>query len=368
MQMKRVKIFTLCDNSNYGNRLQNYAVQEILSRLGCSVSTLYYIKKFYVKQTIKNIFRCIAPQYKKEQHINRARAKNFASFDKNIKKTAARAILNDYIKKKVTKDVLSEKIDFVVEGSDQVWNPYYTRNDIIRILNSKPGKKLIAFSASIAIDKIPVDYYALYKEHFCHVGFISVREEAGEKLIKKMTGRRDVEVLLDPTMLIDRSAWDSVMKKPKVTGGEKYILCYFLGKISNQRKIIIEKFARESGAKIIYLMDNNDPYYTCGPAEFLYLESHAELVCTDSFHSSVFAIIYSRPFLVFNREDSDAKMNSRLETLLNKFHLNSHWYQGQETISDAKITNQKGIEAILRREKKKSEDFLKLALGGNYEQ
>lgn len=63
-----------------------------------------------------------------------------------------------------------------------------------------------------------------------------------------------------------------------------------------------------------------------GPSEFVYLESHAEFIFTDSFHSSVFAILYHKPFVVFNREGKRNNMNSRINTLLTKFKLTDRLY------------------------------------------
>ena len=98
---------------------------------------------------------------------------------------------------------------------------------------------------------------------------------------------------------------------------KRYILTYFLGNLSDSRKKEISRIANEYDCEIINLLDKKDPFYSCcGPSEFLYLEKNAFLICTDSFHSSVFAILYDRPFIVFNREDKLQNMNSRIANLL----------------------------------------------------
>ena len=91
------------------------------------------------------------------------------------------------------------------------------------------------------------------------------------------------------------------------------------GELSKERKDEIERIAKENDCEIINILDKNSPFYVCGPSEFLYLEKHAFLICTDSFHSSVFAILYNRPFVIFDREDKEENMGSRLDTLINKF-------------------------------------------------
>ena len=96
-----------------------------------------------------------------------------------------------------------------------------------------------------------------------------------------------------------------------------------------------------------------------GPSEFVYLESHAEFIFTDSFHSSVFAILYHRPFVVFNREGKRNNMNSRINTLLTKFKLTDRLY-----IEDTELQkydydiNFNQTEAILNKERKKFKRYI----------
>ena len=71
-----------------------------------------------------------------------------------------------------------------------------------------------------------------------------------------------------------------------------------------------------------------------GPSEFLYLEKNAFLICTDSFHSSVFAILYNVPFIIFNRENSKNLMNSRIETLLDNFKIKNRIFDGDRITQD----------------------------------
>ena len=70
-----------------------------------------------------------------------------------------------------------------------------------------------------------------------------------------------------------------------------------------------------------HILDKNDPLYVSGPSEFLWLEKHAFLICTDSFHSSVFAILYDKPFVVFDREDSEKDILADKETMKTSFGI-----------------------------------------------
>lgn len=86
------------------------------------------------------------------------------------------------------------------------------------------------------------------------------------------------------------------------------------------------------------------------------------MICTDSFHSTIFAILYEKPFLVFDREDTNARMNSRLETLLNKFKLQNRWYKDKITEEHLRGNYKKTVDKILEEERKKAKKFIEKAI------
>ena len=344
-----VGILTIIDNDNYGNRLQNYATQVVLQRLVPNVVTIRNdaytnTKNYYALRVIKRIIS-------KSQSVNIARLKNFLYFNRNI----------IFSKKKVTAYSKVKKYDYVLTGSDQVWNPSFGRLREVDLLTFVEGKKRIAFAASFGINDIPNGLKKKVGKELKKFKAISVREDRAKEIVVELTGREDVTVLVDPTMLLTPNDWDKVIKKPSGLKSKKFILNYFLGELSDNRKKEIEKIAKNNGCEIINILDKNSPYYECGPSEFLYLEKNAFLICTDSFHSSVFAILYSRPFLVFDREDNHINMNSRLETLLEKFKLESRKYSGKIEEKDLKCDYRQSYK-ILEEERQKARKFLIQAL------
>ena len=354
MKNKRIAILTINDDDNYGNRLQNYAVQETLKKQNLQVETISNQANIvgikYIEKKIKYIIKFFlqrVPKYK--------RYIQFTKFNKNIRYSKYHIDINHIPKN------LSKKYDTFFTGSDQVWNPNFGRMTDIDFLTFAPKEKRNSFSASFGINEVPKDMVEYYKKNLLGLNNISVREDAGKKIIQDLTGRTDVDVLVDPTMLLTSEEWDKVSRKPVQLKTDKYILNYFLGELSEKRKKEIEKVAKENNCEIINILDKNNPFYQTGPSEFLYLEKNAFLICTDSFHSSVFAILYNRPFLVFDREDNLAKMNSRIETLLKKFNLQDRKYKG--TITKENLEHDyKDAYKILEEEKDKTMKFLKKAL------
>lgn len=352
--MKKIAVLTINDDTNYGNRLQNYAVQENLKRFKIEVETISnqngIIGKKRFKKLLKNQIKkvlSISPEIKRYNY--------FMEFNKNIKYSKY------YIDKDHIPENLKDKYDCFITGSDQVWNPNFGRMSDIDFLTFAPKEKRNSFSASFGISEISLEMKEYYKERLEGINNISVREEAGKKIVEELTGRKDVQVLVDPTMLLTAEEWDKVSKEPKQLKTDKYILNYFLGELSETRKKEIDRIAKENNCKVINILDKNSPFYQTGPSEFLYLEKNAFLICTDSFHSSVFSILYNRPFIVFDREDSLVSMNSRIETLINKFNLKNRKFTGKITEENLKHDYAEAYR-ILEEERKKSDDFLRKAL------
>lgn len=349
----KVGICTINDNGNYGNRLQNYAIQEILKKQGIKAETISNeLDNYGLKYHINNLKTILVRILNLKKHKRLIR---FLEFNNNIK------FANFGIDKLHIDKNINKKYDYFITGSDQVWNPNFNRMSDVDFLTFTLPEKRISFSASFGISELPENMKEYYKERLLGIKYLSVREDKGKEIIEELTGRKDVQVLVDPTMLLTAEEWDKVAKKPEQLKTDKYILNYFLGELSEQRKQEIERIARENNCEIINILDKRSPFYQNGPSEFLYLEKNAFMVCTDSFHSCIFAILYNRPFVVFDREDKKVKMNSRLDTLLKKFKLENRWYKDKITEEQLKVDYKESYK-ILEEERKKAKEFLEKAI------
>ncbi|MBQ3409299.1 MAG: polysaccharide pyruvyl transferase family protein [Clostridia bacterium] len=358
--MKKVAIVTIYDLNNCGNRLQNYALQYFIENKGLSVMTIKNnIDLNHAadgESRIKNTYKFFKQVIKDHTDIitKNQRLINFVKFNKNIKTTPKYYSRNNKVR--------NNEYDYYIVGSDQVWNPTIHRMTNFELLNFIDSKNKIAYAASLGVNNIDEESSNKLKSELQKFKAISVREDAGKKIIDGLRINKTVEVLIDPTMLLSDDEWDKVSNKPKnIKENERYILNYFLGKLPEEWDNEIRRIAKENDCKIINLLDESDPYYVSGPSEFLYLEKNAFLVCTDSFHSSVFSIIYDTPFVVFKRKDKLVSMNSRLDTLLSKFELENRKFNGR--ISDDLLKcDYSNAKEILLKEQNKSAAFLKNAL------
>ena len=341
---KSAGIITLNDNNNYGNRLQNYAVQVVINRLGIESYTIEnypYMnsKKKYFLRKIKNI------GFNRFYSRNPVRRDKFEEFNGNIQ----------YYKRKYSPYLRFSDLDYVLVGSDQVWNPEFGLDEATN-LSTVPPRKRIAFSASFGVNHIEKKSEKLLSE-LTKFKCISVREEKGAEILKDYLGI-DAQVLIDPTLLLNKNEWNIVAKKPDGFSEEKYILTYFLSPMSEKAKKVLQENQRE--LKLVELSGKDGMGMNVGPSEFLYLFSHAELILTDSFHACVFSFIYEKPFVVFDRNWTKQSMNSRINTLLEKFSLERKYIDSGLEYNIFEHDYSRGYEQ-LEIEKEKTIDFLKKA-------
>ncbi len=343
--MKSIGIITIIDNNNCGNRLQNYALQEVLKKYCDDVFTiknenfLNWNEKYY-----KGLLRFINKKIKSLYRDN----KLFREFNKKI------SFSDRYIT--IKKKNISKKYDYFVAGSDQIWKPTRKRLSKIDLLGFAEPQKRISYAASFGLEKIDSKYYKTLQEELPKFKAISVREDAGAKIIKDATGIENVSVVLDPTLLVDKNAWQTIEKRPDNYTDKKYVFSYFLGD-ENIEELVKNIFGEEYSVIDFYKG-------TYGPAEFLYLINHAEYVLTDSFHGTVFSILFEKNFFVFNRKQSDTNnnMNSRLDTLLGKLSIENRKIDDLNQIDVNNKIDYENVEKKLEEERKISFNFIENAL------
>ena len=341
-----IEIITII-SYNYGNRLQNYALQHYLERRGCHVVTSRLDDP--ANPLYENHFR--------EWRVvtDPATMQLYRAFDANIKwKPNWNSPLKD-----------DEAIDKYVAGSDQIWNPIFEFGSPREFLRFTKPEKRVAYSASIGIKELPDDKVPDFRSGMLGIPHISMREKAGADIVEKLTGKRP-PVTLDPTMLLDAWDWMPIAETSAIKIQEKYIVKYFLGIRNAEYDTKIERYAKEHGCKIIDLIDHKGQGFDgVGPAEFLYLMMHSQANFVDSFHGAVFSILFQKPFLAFYRpvQKEFGDMNSRFDTLFDTFRMKNRLIR---TPADFDQINQpldgKQLEDILQRKRSEAASYLRPAL------
>lgn len=149
---------------------------------------------------------------------------------------------------------------------------------------------------------------------------ISVREEEAKKIIEEQCDKK-CDVVLDPTLLLKAEQWEKLVKKQT---RERYVLLYSLNGYA-ETDVFAEEAARYLGIRLVEVSGRRKPLlkkkhesiYHAGPEEFLSLIYHADFVVTDSFHGTVFSILFHRPFFTIPHKTR----GGRIENILNKLEL-----------------------------------------------
>lgn len=336
-QNKKIAIVTII-SQNYGNRLQNYALQEILKKNGLKVETIPIQHKTIIDRQIKFIVKKIL-----SKNMNRyGNDVRWESFDNRIK-------WSKYIAE--TQNI-NNKYDYFIAGSDQIWNPTFSFNSEREFLTFADPDKRVAYAASIGLDKLPSECKSEYKDRIEKFKMVSVREDAAADIIERLGCKRP-KVVLDPTMLLSSEEWERLARKAKVTLPKKYIVKYFLGIRNSDFDRYITQYAEKKSAEIIDITQCDK----IGPIEFLKIILDSEAVFTDSFHGSVFSILFHKPFMVFERpyEDGYGIMSSRLDTLLQTFSLNGQRVHSINECMEKSIEwDYKNVDLILQEKKEYS--------------
>lgn len=314
---KKVGIVTLYGNLNFGNKLQNFAVQELFHEKGFLVETIICKKKSWKTLEIFMKRRLSFRKYRRERKLS--------SFSKSYLSTK---IL--WRKKGVLVQDDAKEYDFLAVGSDQVWNPMIRVSERDNfLLRFAERNQRICVSPSLGVDEIPNKYLYEYTVGLNGFPYLCCREKSGADIIEKITGRK-CEHLLDPTLVIPADKWRDYEEKVDLKG-KPYIMMFFLGAIPEEAKLLANKLKAEADAEIIMPSEISDKYYAISPFQFIYLIDNATYVLTDSFHGMAFSINLNTRFYVFDRaaknlkEKQSEKMSSRILSLAKSTNLCSRY-------------------------------------------
>lgn len=384
--MKPIGLVTCYFHHNYGSMLQAYATEMIMQQMGFPFQTiackapinymqenkfLYIIKKLLIADWKMRLGKMKIERAKKD---NPMFAKNWEIRNKAFDQFAETFFhVSPYCKNREELSKMAENYSAFLVGSDQLWRTdsvehgYYT-------LEWVPGHiRKIAYSTSIGVKEVPWFQVEKNKRFMNRFDHIALREQSACDLVYKLTGRK-VPVVLDPTLLFTGDQWLGIQQREPLTNG-KYIFCYLLGDNPSQREFI-KNVKEKTGYKIVALQQLDDyipsdegfadeaPYV--GPREFLNYIRNAEYVFTDSFHCSVFSILYKKNFFTFNRFAEGAKQstNTRIDNLLHITGLEARRMTKDKNVED--VISYKGsfegVDARLDAYRKSSMDYLHNAL------
>ena len=360
--------------NNYGAILQAYALSTILKESGYHPYIIKYKREEeFLQGTAPVLERLKATLLNPNTSIRSKRVllynyitkrsprKQFLEFEKKY----LSFFKDEYVEFETLKKNPPPYDTFIV-GSDQVWNPviHGNRNDPGYFLDFVPdGQKRIAYAPSIGVDAIPDSCKDTLGPFLVKFDALSVRERTGQKIIKDACGI-DVRVTLDPTLLLKADEWEKVSEACNSLP-ERYILCYKFGN-SKQMDYAIRKLSKMYRMPVVAVPASTETKfhinYGIGPGEFLAAVRNAAIVFSDSFHATVFSIIFKRPFYTFPREgmETTSKMNGRMQDLLQMVCLEDRYITSAQEVDekDPFAISFQNSEDMLQRKRTEDLSFL----------
>ena len=343
--MKEIGVVPLLyDELNYGGVLQFFALQYTLKKLGYETKIIYVNdnQNFMIEESKevrikKLIVHLLSPLMKIRYRLPAKRVERTLEFKRR------------YYSPVVDYENTGDMFDCYICGSDQIWNPNNARKR--QFLNFAPsGTNKIIYAASLGCESLTEKQKDLFLQYTSDIQHISVREISGKKILEDCLGRKDIRLVIDPTLLLKAEEWADISSNCYEISD--YALVYILGDLTDKTKCDTSKYAQQHNVKIVRIgyasaekKDTNlygDIEITdAGPAEFIGLIQNATAVFTDSFHACVFSSLFKKELFVYKR-DGKTEMLDRIVTLFKSLDIPSRVIE--QSIDDVEPLDYSNVE------------------------
>lgn len=364
----KIGILTFHCAHNFGAVLQCYALQEVLKMMNHEVEILNYRPLYLATQCPKvglNTFKCknplklynkitfLIPQFRKKYEL-------YTKFENNYYQ------LSPLISNKDQFINVANKCQYIIIGSDQVWNTKYNHKDMLwfgAFCNDLKGTKIIAYAASAGNPSFSIEELQKISTYINKFKDISVREHELKSVLSPYI-KQNIQCVLDPTLMAPPSIWKR-FQNININEKAPYILIYQARKDNNVFRIA-KQIAKQEHWRIITIdfFDNstsiiNKKYHrTISPDQFVSYVKKAQCVITTSFHGTVFSIINKTPFYTLKLNDG---ADARSEELLTLLKLKDRFIEKNQDITFTTIKFDIAHK-ILENLRVKSFNFLKTAI------
>lgn len=323
-------------NNNYGQILQNYALQTFLMQKGFNVELIRFNHKktSIIKRIYNKIFKLINYRNLKiTDNIDR----KFQEFRKNNIKSS-KLVYNGY------NTILHNPpiYDIYIAGSDQIWSmPINKKENYYYFLSFVPRDKIkISYAASFGMDNYPIQRREKLKSLLIDFKYISCREKTGVDILKNI--KIKASCVLDPTLLISPSDYTRLFKINNIDI-ESFIFIYHINikkaedlywdtvnnYFSNEKKIVVTSSGRMPSIEILPNIKYSYPTVEDW-LKYIYL---AKFIITTSFHGMIFSIIFNKPFIVIPLKGKNSNSNNRIYDILNLLDLTNRIAKEEKDIS-----------------------------------
>ena len=301
-----VGIITDYGYSNFGNRLQNYALRSVLEKAGFRSANLSSTAFF--RYAGGSLASDLIALFKGPRRLIR-KAKIKMACRKSGEITFP-FVFNANHKKNLS------SLPNVILGSDQIWNGEYNHSllpfNLGVFCDNNENQNIISYAASFGNDRVSAADLPLFRSAFSNMTAIGLRELGGVRLVKALGFEGKLN--LDPTLLLDKRDWKLAVKRfsTKRPPKKSYCLKYILSpEIANTKSL----FGNKTPETMIDVLEPKSPYFLINHFDFLRLIEGADYVYTDSFHALVFSLIFGKKIMIKKREGMEGRISSLLSLL-----------------------------------------------------
>lgn len=375
----KVAILTFFNNGNFGSELQAIAMGVFLQNLGYNP----VFCKCGSTKLIGRIVRLISRKCKEKIYVifnKEFRSMNIALRENALKQCAisleTRKKIHEDSKKLICSTVINTnklkyQFDAYICGSDQIWSPFIMPLKKEYYLPFVPTEKKIAYGPSFGVSQLPEYHKNKIYKMVDKFKFLSVRESNAIPIVQNLCGKTP-KLVCDPTILISSEKWNELVDAnigTEDTVKAKYVFTYFLGRMEKElHDIIITEF---KDFRIILQpkqevsFSENIKSEDMGLFSFLNGIRNAEYVITDSFHGTVFSVLFKKKFVVFSRNNVDKiKQVSRLDSFLAILGITHRFWNGETSLKTLiqEDINYDQVLLKLKKYQKQSQIYLQNAL------
>lgn len=364
----KICISTWYESYNYGTGLQAIALFEFLKKQGYDC---YFLKDDINKKNKKQkIIEKIKKVINKDLFFKLLYHNRFV-----IQKQRQLEYMTDvnkvfYLKSFEDIKKINEFFDIFIIGGDQVLNPYHLEDKhLLTYIND--NKYIFSYGSSVGVKEIPNSLKSLYMKYLTRLKYISVREKISVDALSFLN--KKIYEVVDPTMLFDKKQWIEFSENSIIDlsiANKNYILCYFIGNRKSYYEYV-KKIKKNTGYDIIIIPINifscKNSYFkhfNTSPKEFIWLINHAKIICTDSFHATIFSIIFNKEFYTLKRfnEQSKKSQNGRILNLLEKYGLSERLVSDESFFHRIENNDFCKINKLIELERNNSIEWLKNVL------